>query len=91
MTARPLLPCGTYAAWQRHYKAGEEPCPEDVQAKREYQAARRKKVGRPDLTTSRMKAYQRARSRALHRLARTYDAAFAGYLAEELAKEEDYR
>jgi predicted component of type VI protein secretion system len=34
-----LLPCGTSAAYQRHRKAGEQPCAPCREAWREYQAA----------------------------------------------------
>lgn len=88
--ARQVQPCGTYAAWQRHRKRGEDPCPEDVQAKRDYQAAYRERAGRPDVTPPEVRAYRRARVRALDRLAQTYQTAFAALLDEELAKEEDY-
>jgi DNA-binding transcriptional regulator YiaG len=35
--SRALLPCGTSAAWQRHWNAGEEPCQPCTDAKRAYQ------------------------------------------------------
>lgn len=90
MPRRELQPCGTYGAWQRHRKADEEPCEPCKAAKRAYQAAYRRRVGRPEVLPPRVKAYKRARRRALARLAATYQIAFAALLDEELAKEKDY-
>lgn len=38
-TAR-ALPCGTHAAYERHKRRSEEPCPACVAGEREYQRAR---------------------------------------------------
>lgn len=40
---RDLQPCGTYGAWQRHKRHGEEPCEACVQANRDYVNAYRRK------------------------------------------------
>jgi hypothetical protein len=37
---RPLRPCGTHAAWERHKRRGEEPCLPCAEAERAYQRAR---------------------------------------------------
>ena len=38
---RPLKPCGTWAAYQRHRRNGEEPCAECKRAAREQKSTRR--------------------------------------------------
>lgn len=60
-----------------------------MQAKRAYQAAYREQAGRSDVANPQTRAYQRARRRALERLAKTYSTAFAQLLDEERAKEKD--
>ena len=37
---RQLEPCGTLAAWRRHQRHGEAPCPPCVEARRAYDAGR---------------------------------------------------
>lgn len=44
---RPLRPCGTHAAWERHKRRGEEPCPACTEAERAYQRARTRDRRRP--------------------------------------------
>lgn len=36
----PVQPCGTYAAWQRHYRRGEKPCDACTDANRRRTAER---------------------------------------------------
>ncbi len=38
---RALKPCGTNAAYHRHLRRGEQPCAECLEARRQYEAARR--------------------------------------------------
>lgn len=83
--SRPLQPCGTYAAWQRHYSAREEPCEPCQQARLEYQRTYRKRV--PPKETEKRKARRRAERRALYGLAARYAVAFDALLDQELTKE----
>lgn len=76
--ARQLQPCGTPAAYQRHRHRGEpidDACRVAVNA---YVTAYRKATGY---------RHNKARSRALTRLARRYHEAYRTLLAEEMAKE----
>lgn len=86
MSRKELQPCGTYAAWQRHRNAGEEPCEACWQAKRAYQAAYRKIAPRRPATKQR-RARRNAEYRARVALTLRYPEAFADLLARELAKE----
>lgn len=85
MSRRELQPCGTYAAYQRHLLASEEPCEACKQAAREYRRAYRKVAPRGLADTT--KARMRARSRARIKLSRLYRTAYEDLLAKELAKE----
>lgn len=79
---RELKPCGTVAAYQRHLARGETPCPACARERREYarQRPRSAYVRRTD----------RARQRALKRLAQMFPAQFDELFAEErrMAREE---
>ncbi|MEV4671007.1 hypothetical protein AB0K34_05070 [Actinomadura sp. NPDC049382] len=78
--AREPKPCGTRAAYMRHLRHGEEPCRACKDAQNDAQKR-----------NPRLKAYQRARVRALARLSQLYETAYRSLMEEELAKEEDYR
>lgn len=75
---RRLQPCGTRAAYQRHYRNGEKPCRPCRDAYNSYQSE-----------YARDRGNQRAYQRALKRLARMHPNVFDALYAEELAKEAD--
>lgn len=68
--------CGTNAGYQRHHNAGEDAC---QPCKTAHTAYTKSRPGRG--------TYQRARQRALGRLARRRTGEYAALLAEEIAKE----
>jgi len=68
---------GTRAGFQTHYRRGDTPCDECRQADRDYQALHRKR-------SQKYRIRNRARSRALQRLARRYPVEFRSLLIEEL-------
>jgi hypothetical protein len=68
-----LKPCGTVAAYMRHYRRGEEPCEECLQAKRD----RYKQIDSDRVL---------ARARASVRLRGEYPRRFQELVREELAK-----
>lgn len=73
--------CGTYAKYQRHNKAGEEPCARCRRAARDYLRQYREK--HPDYRR-RMVDLTTARQRAALRVAHRYPGVFALFLEEEL-------
>lgn len=68
-----LKPCGTVAAYMRHYRRGEEPCDACLQAKRD----RYKQIGSDRAL---------ARARAEVRLRSEYPRRFQELVREELAR-----
>ena len=74
---------GTYGGYKAHRRRGQKACRPCLDAASERQA--RYREANPDNGTDRQ--YARARRRALERLRREHDEAFARYLADELAKE----
>ena len=49
---KTLQPCGTPAAYRRHYDRGEKPCDPCAQAKRDHSQKQRRKEGIPARTTT---------------------------------------
>jgi hypothetical protein len=82
-TEAMVAPCGTYGAYQRHRKAGEEPCQPCRDANAQY--TREFRRSRPELYAREL-ASKYARWRALERLAREHPKRFATLLNEERAK-----
>lgn len=80
-----LQPCGTYAAYQRHVKAGESPCVGCRQASAEYRRTYRERRMPGD---GRAVRRQYARDRALRRLAARHHAELDTLVAEELRRSE---
>jgi hypothetical protein len=76
--------CGTYGGYQRHKRRGETPCGGCRQANREY--GRRYRAERPEVRQQEL-ADNRARSRALWRLAEECPDRFRQLVVEELIKE----
>lgn len=79
-----VAPCGTYAAYCRHYKRGEpvdDPCRE---ARNEYVAELRRTNHN---TVQRARRTRRMRERALSRLQDAHPEEFRRLLAEEYEKE----
>lgn len=75
-------PCGTYGAYQRHMKNGEEACEPCRIARNAYMANRRTD---PAIRAKELrKAY--ARDRALARLARDFPAIYQRYYSEEMGE-----
>lgn len=80
MPKQPLKPHGTYAAYVRHHRRGEDPC----ELCRNYSIHDREWAER---YRTRGRARSRARSRALSRLASIYAELFGALYAEELNRE----
>ena len=74
---------GTYAAYQRHIRAGDAPCADCRRAAAEYQATLRRR--NPGLR-HRERDRENAKKRAYVRLAQAYPAAFRALYAEERAR-----
>ena len=74
--------CGTDAGYQRHRRAGEDPCDPCKEARRNYVRSHRAKRGGIADSSRRL---ERARGRAHVRLSEMYPRVFARLLAEELA------
>lgn len=70
---RPLQPCGTYGAYQRHLRRHEPACEACTRAARQRQAEYR--VTSPD-ARNRERRYQRIRNAALLHLSKEYPARF---------------
>lgn len=75
------LPCGTYAAYQRHVKRGEVPDAECREANREYK--RQWRANNPARTAGQGKK-NNAMSRALWRLAREFPTRYQQLYREEV-------
>lgn len=77
---KPVQPCGTYAAYERHRRRGEQPDQDCVDAARTYSAARHQ----------RNRHHQRhedaARRRAHRRLAAAHQTEFRALYLRELAR-----
>lgn len=80
--SRPLAPCGTYGAYQRHLRRGETPCEECKGACAEYFREYRKNPQ----NLARNRAYNAARAHALEALARNHYQEFLELLAVERAR-----
>lgn len=85
--SKPLAPCGTYAAYQRHLRRAEPIDPECRKAQAVYQATWR--AANPK-QRDRERAVTRAASRALWLLKADHPAEFAAYYAQQVAKEQRY-
>lgn len=77
MATRPAPQCGTVEAYRRHKWLGES-----------IDDACRKAFNRAERTRPRLKAYQKARQRAMAELSRRHPQAFAALLAEEMKVEQ---
>ncbi len=78
-----LQPCGTYAAYQRHRKHGEEPCADCRAANTEYSVQyRRNSPGEREKNLNRMNA----RSRALVRLKAMHPGQYRALYTEEMGR-----
>ena len=75
------VPCGTYAGWNLHAKRGESPCDDCRAAQSAY--ARRRRAANPD-TYEREKIRDKARERALWKLAQKYPKPFQRLYEAEL-------
>lgn len=73
-------PCGTYAGYQRHLRAGERACDPCREGRRLYQRQYRARPGRAALTAQ----TQAARRRALTRLTRMFVQEFVKLVDEQL-------
>lgn len=83
-----LAPCGTIAAYRRHYRRGEipdEPCRE---AQRAYSRSRHKIDSDKPAIRNLYKARGRARTRAMYALAKRHRSEYDRLYRVELSKEE---
>jgi hypothetical protein len=88
MTRRDPEPCGTYGGLQRHHREGTEVCAACRIAAAVYMVQYR--ASHPE---KRAAAYQqqKARYRALARLAEAHPTEFSGYLEQERGKLDEQR
>lgn len=77
-----LQPCGTYAAYQRHLRKGEETC----DACRQANTVQARTLRTDPAIKSEQNARSAARSRAAWRLTREYPERYRQLANEELAK-----
>lgn len=81
-------PCGTYAAYQRHYRRGQPIDQACRDANRRYMADWRSRDGGPQRYSRR---YNRARSRALEALGRKHPGELTRLIHAELEHADDRR
>jgi hypothetical protein len=81
MAEEAIPPCGTYAAYQRHGRLGEERCDPCRQAAKDYMTSLRQKPG----GRTKDRWWNKTRNAALERLAQEYPARLLELLDEERA------